>query len=45
MFVVVVRTRLTAQDGRPRLEERQDLIYREAVAPSGPAAWWCTGRS
>ncbi|MER6581526.1 MaoC family dehydratase N-terminal domain-containing protein [Nonomuraea sp. NPDC001023] len=38
LVVVVVRTRLTGQDGDPRLEERQDLIYREAGAPTGPAA-------
>lgn len=38
LVVVVVRTRLTGQDGNPGLEERQDLVYREAVAPTGPAA-------
>lgn len=33
--VVVVETRFLGSDGGLRLEERQDIVYREASAPSG----------
>ncbi|MGW5106090.1 FAS1-like dehydratase domain-containing protein [Nocardia sp. NPDC004123] len=38
LVVVVVMTRLYRLDGRLAIEERQDLIYREAAAPSDTAA-------
>ncbi|MDA3644242.1 MaoC family dehydratase N-terminal domain-containing protein [Saccharopolyspora indica] len=34
LVIVVVRTRLFGADGRLAVEERQDLIYREAAEPS-----------
>ncbi|GAA4553005.1 FAS1-like dehydratase domain-containing protein [Amycolatopsis samaneae] len=36
MVIVVVRTRLSTEDGRLCLEERQDLIYRDRGAPAEP---------
>ncbi|MDA3624095.1 MaoC family dehydratase N-terminal domain-containing protein [Saccharopolyspora sp. WRP15-2] len=38
LVIVVVRTRLFGANGRLAIEERQDLIYREAAAPSAPTA-------
>ncbi|HEX2316980.1 MAG TPA: MaoC family dehydratase N-terminal domain-containing protein [Thermomonospora sp.] len=38
LVIVVVRTRLSGRDGALCVEERQDLIYREAGAPTGTAA-------
>ncbi|GAA1236292.1 MaoC family dehydratase N-terminal domain-containing protein [Prauserella halophila] len=35
---VVVRTRLYGREGDLGVEERQNLIYREAAGPAGPAA-------
>jgi 3-methylfumaryl-CoA hydratase len=36
LVIVVVRTTLSDSDGAPRLEERQDIIYRAATATSAP---------
>lgn len=38
LVVLVVRTGLYGGDGLPGVEERQDLIYREAGPPATPAA-------
>ncbi len=38
LFVVVVRTRLFGAGGEVSVVERQDLIYRDAGAPTAPAA-------
>lgn len=38
LVVVVVETRFVGADGELRVEERQDIVYREAASPAGPAS-------